>query len=281
MKGKNFWGLALIVGFTLIAGTVFAASCSKPSTDNSQSEEQGFYYNGILLGTSVEADADGDWISDRLEFREYGTDPLKSSTDDDVIDDFNEIFTYPHLLDPLDPTDAQKFIEMLPNVEAKAWKWDTGGTEENLLTKYTEIAKKDPLVQWYADHIIIEWQDSEHNFGSLKINEEPLFLEHGPLNPFVDSSGHPIDSLGNISSYYLTHGRKGVCSEVAIAHYPILELMGYECLLVSGQGATGKNHAWLEANIAGRTYVVDYNYVTPVDVAYQIDNWTIVAKQDI
>jgi hypothetical protein len=71
----------------------------------------------------------------------------------------------------------------------------------------------------------------------------------------------------------LTHGRKGVCGNAAIVHYTILELMGYECWLICGE-----NHAWLEANIDGEVYVVNYNFVQQVDLFYQANNWTIAVN---
>ncbi len=263
MKGKNFWVLVSAVGFVLMAGSVFAA-CNSQSTDNSQSMdnsqsvEQEFYCNGILLGTTLQADYDGDWLSDRFEFQEYGTAPLKIDTDEDGIDDFNEIFTYPHLLDPLDPTDAKEFLAMIPDMEAKSWKWyETGATGSAVpFTKIVSVAKRDPLVQWYAKHTIIEWQDAAHNIGRLKVNGAPLRLGSPVGEEKVRHLIHP--------SYYLTHGRRGQCLETATSHYTILELMGYDCLYISGR-VSDLGHAWLEANIEGKVYVVESNHVERVE----------------
>lgn len=284
MKRKVIWTCVIVGLLLIVVGAAFAyenyhSQIVSTPTSTPESEDGSFVYNGIKLGLTEEADADGDWISDRLEFQEYGTNPLKVDSDSDGVDDFNEIFTYPHLLDPLDPTDDEEFLAMLPDVEAAAWEWNAGGTTETLLTKYVEIAKRDLLVQWYAEHTTIEWQDADHIWGRLKVNGEPLFLEYGALNPFREDD-RPVSSLGDLTAYYLTHGRRGFCSDVAIAHYPILELMDYECLLISGQ-VRGENHAWLEANIDGRIYVVNFNTVKLADIFYQTHNWTIVSKKDL
>lgn len=269
MLRKVIWFVVIAGLLLIVAGATFAYENYHSQVwpiSTPESENGSFIYSGIELGLTEEADDDGDWVSDRLEFWEYGTNPLKIDTDDGGVDDFNEIFTYPHLLDPLDPTDDQEFLAMLPNIESAPWHWSAGGTGENLLTKYVEIAKRDPLVKWYAEHVVIEWGLEERD-GRLTVNGERLNLEYGSS-----------DAPEHLTSYYLTHGREGVCSDVAIAHYPILELMGYECWLISGQVESGENHAWLEANIDGEVYVVNFNFVQQVDLFYQTHNWTIAVN---
>lgn len=265
---KVFLICLLIVGLFAV-GLVYAVYSYQSEPTNLFEDDGSFLYQGRQLGTTSEADADGDWISDRLEFWEYGTDPLKIDTDGDGIDDFNEIFTYPHLLNPLDPTDAKEFLALIPNVKAKTWGYYTGDT---LATeaKFVVVGKRDPLVQWYAERTAIEWQNADHSWGLLKVNDEPLFLEFG-------RSGFPSPS------YYLTHGRRGNCLEAHIAHYTILELMDYEGLYIFGRVEDGTGHAWIEMNIngeLGELYVVDYNSVVPADEFYKTHNWTIDSKND-
>jgi hypothetical protein len=282
MLRKVLW-TCVIVGLLLFVAVGAIAAydyCSQPGPAPTPTSlpEGSFIREGVLLGTNEHSDHDGDWVSDRLEFHEHGTNPLKLDTDDDGIDDFNEIFTYPHLLDPLDPTDAEAFLDMIPNVEAEWWKYDSGDTKEgwNNNKKYINVAKRDPLVQWYAARTTIEWQDTDHARGSLTINGEPLFLEYD----WEYRNGKDINLL-NHPAYYLTHGRKGICVEVVFAHYPILEIMGYDCLHVHGITENGEGHSWLEGNIDGRNYVINFNSIVLADIFYQNNNWFIYFRDDL
>ena len=272
MKRKVFLVL-LVVGLLAIAGVVFAVN-SQIGTRPAEDRDGSFIYNGIKLGTTEHADWDGDWISDRLEFWEYGTDPLKIDTDEDGIDDFNEIFTYPHLLDPLDPTDSEEFIAMLPNVEAAVWMGESGDTIDpqgwvDFGEKYVGVAKRDPLVWWYAERTTIVWSDINHTEGFLTVNGEP-FCQGWER---AESSS---------PSYYLTHGRRGTCGQDTFALYAILELMGYDCwaLTIKDPITIGPTvaHALVEAEIEGRAYAVDCNWIGPIEV---YSNQIIMQRDDL
>lgn len=220
-------------------------------------------------------DTDGDWISDKIEI-EIGTNPLKLDTDDDGIDDFNEYYTYPHLLDPNDPTDAEKFLEMIPNVEAKHWEYYDGGVSVNCTTRanrLNEVPKRDPLVQWYADHTEIKWntaliKNGEYKEGKIIVNGEPFRLD-------TRDNNH-IKEYGTISpAYFFTHGRKGICGDCAIALKTLLELKNYDSVNVHGKKIdSGKGHAWIETFINGQVYVGNGNTLAPRDIFYEQYNWT-------
>jgi len=266
MKRKVFLVFALIA-MILIAGLVSAGCKSKSPAEEAAKEL-----------AAREADADGDWISDRLEVQVYGTDPLKMDTDNDGIDDFNEIFTYPHLLNPLNPTDAKEFLAMIPNVEAKFWKWyeagDTGSKAP--FVKVISVAKRDPLVQWYARHTYISWADASQSYGGLVIDGES-FGQPG-INEGFDHMVYP--------AYYLTHGRKGGCVEDSTAQYAVLELKGYDCVMVSQKiilvSGEESHHSALEVNIEGRVYVISGVGVHEAESYYKENpNITVESREDL
>lgn len=192
-----------------------------------------------IVGYSVHSDTDSDYITTYLEVFEYKTNPFNEDSDGDGIDDFNEIFTYPHLLNPNDPTDAEEFIKMIPTVEAKAWRYCAGGTRSSgsrkAVLKAFEISKKDPLVQWYANHTQIVWNTTNSDswghvyenakIGKLKIDGEPFYLgapewynnPYAPISEELKHYGYPN------TAYFLTHGRKGTCADTAENLKVILE----------------------------------------------------------
>jgi hypothetical protein len=108
-------------------------------------------------------DTDGDWVADEVE-EKLGTNPLNLDTDGDGMDDFNEIYVYPHILDLLNPSDAQDFLGNIPEIKAEGYTPFTGGTDAEILisdenghcigfcNKYLDVPKRDPLVQWYAEN---------------------------------------------------------------------------------------------------------------------------------
>jgi hypothetical protein len=275
MKRKVFLVLVLIVSLVLIAGLV-SAGCKSKSPAAEAAKEL----------AAKEADADGDWISDRLEVQVYGTDPHKMDTDGDGIDDFNEIFTYPHLLNPLNPADAKEFLAAIPNVKAKMWKWyeagDTGSKAP--FTKIISVAKRDPLVQWYARHTYISWADESHTYGGLVFDGEPF------SQPYIRGIDEEVDRLDHIAhpAFYLTHGRTGPggCGEVATAQYAVLESKGYDCvmvtqkiILVSGEESL---HGALEVNIEGRVYVISGVMVKEAESYYRNNpNITVLSREDL
>lgn len=220
-------------------------------------------------------DTDGDYISDCAEIKIYGTDPLKLDTDGDGIDDFNELFTYPHLLNPNDQNDAKKFLEMIPNVKAKAWNMSTIGVVPGGFKQIVEIAKRDPLVQWYADHTEIksepETLTEEYRWsGKLIINGEPFcFGKHkediGGIN-------------GDISpSYFFTHGRRGACAHMSIATRTVFELKGYEGVFIGVPG-----HIATEISKDGQNFVINGVGIMKSEDFYEThpQNWTKYPKEN-
>ena len=195
-------------------------------------------------------DTDGDYVSDSVEVQN-GSDPLKIDSDGGGIDDFNELYTYQS--DPSDPADDKAIIAKIPNVDVRHWTLEDGGVEGFTNEKYTNVSMRDPLVQWYAKRANIEWtsDQSGQKAGWLTVNGEDIFNGEG---------------IGEVSpkqpSYFLTHGRTGVCVESAVTNTLILKLMGYDAKLASRPaGDYGVGHEWSEAVIDGEVYIVDGNAV--------------------
>lgn len=223
-----------------------------------------------LIGSHL--DTDNDYVTNHLEVFKYKTNPFSADTDGDGIDDFNEIYTYPHLLDPNNPDDAEEFMKMIPNVEAKAWRLDAGGVESPI--KILEISKRDPLVQWYANHIKIDWNttksdswghtyDDNIRIGELKINREPFWLGTPEWYASPIPVSEEIDHAYPHPAYFLTHGRKGACGDTASVLNVILELKGYDSIEL------GANHGWVETHIDGEIYVADFNKLVPREKFYE------------
>lgn len=232
--------------------------------------EGSFIYNGILLGENESTDYDGDYISDRIEYRELGTDPLAIYTNGNPIDDFNAVYTYG--LNPLDSAEISDFMSGIPNVEAKIWA--APGQNEHIIggvilweKEIIEIGMRDPVVKYYASQVSINWQDSNHDIGTLELNGQPLWIRSGDANYGVS------DSVG--ISWYFTHGREGICGPVSMAHVAALNLMGYECKCLWGIVENGTGHVWAEVVIDGSTYIVRYNLIERADQFYQNHSWTI------
>ena len=234
-------------------------------------------YQEKQIGTDPNnVDTDGDWISDKVEI-EIGTGPTKIDTDGDGIDDFNEYYTYPHLLDPNDPTDAERFIAMIPNVTAKAWSpTKTGIDDGHPFEKIIEIAKRDPLVQWYVRHTEIKWDKwidengKMRECGNIEINSEPFCL--GKRNDGPTEYG-----IG--PAYFFTHGKRGNCLEKAVVLKTILEIKGNKCEFISGE-INENGHEWLETVINGQIYVVCTNTIIPRERFYEEHNWTFSDSYD-
>lgn len=239
-------------------------------------------------------DRDRDWISDRLEL-ELGTDPFNLDTDGDGIDDFNELYVYPHLLDPLDPSDVQEFLEKIPEVKAKGYLPFAGDTNPEISirdekgriigssTKYIDVPKRDPLVQWYAENTYIEWGETpkrflpsdKTNYGRLMAAEELFYQEYG----WSEIEG---------TAYFLTHNRKGVCGDYAWHTAILFDLKGYpartmrsefetaQIIYIDGKPVNPKGHVWTEVIINGEIYVIDLGLVMPQGEYYQAHtDWKI------
>ncbi len=207
-------------------------------------------------------DTDGDYILDGIEV-EKGTNPLKIYTYEGL-DDFNLLYTYPHYFrnitnETMTKEDMKKFLDMIPNVEPRYWLVDDGG--RYLKGKITYVSMRDPLVQWFAKNKFhIRWEDDPEygKKGHMMLGNEPLFLVYGT---------DPNKSLVP-PAYYLTHGRRGICIESAVANSVLLLLKGYDSTLAGGDaspnnGIDHPDHEWVETNIDGKIYIVNYNRVVP------------------
>ena len=269
MKKKTL--ILLLVTILIAAATFPLMACTgkggnkptpTPTATPVPDGEDGYAYNGMTYYGDYDLDCDG--VSDKLEVKVYGTNPRDKDTDGDGINDYNEIFIYPDYLDPLNASDAQPFIDMLPNVMANYTDWVNGGTSNNNCKRIVDISLNDPLVKWYADHTSIVWSGTS---GQLKINGERFFQEYTWY-------AVPVGCLMT-PAYYFTSGRNGDCINVAEALYVVMKLKGYQCVIVTGMvGDWG--HAWTEVKIEGTIYVLEYNVVVPADEFYTAHpDWVI------
>jgi len=213
-----------------------------------------FLYSGQALGLVNTSDADGDWVSDRLEYNQYETNPLLIDTDGGGVDDFNEIFIYD--MDPLSAVDDAEFLAQIPNVEANDILYNGGGVYVNVnetlpfLNFIKGFSEHDPFIQWVADNTFFVWNGAGETSGSLYVKwpgeYQPLF-------------GKWVDHTHFITpARYFSNGRQGTCADSAIAQGVLLELKGYDCVLVGGN-INGNGHAWLEVTRGDKIYVVTYN----------------------
>ncbi len=228
-------------------------------------------------------DTDGDWIRDDLEIFKHHTDPTKLDTDGDGIDDFNELFTYPHILNAT-KKDAEKLLSKIPNVQPMPWNESNDYIKENIgvypwegfIGRYKvdnwdhiiiSISKRDPLVKFFAKHAYIEWlgpkkdpggEWSYSNVGILKTYGGRISKEYG--------RGGPVQP-----SHFLTSGRIGTCQHASVTAATLLQLMGYDSVLVYGDyepiGQT-LGHQWVETVIDGEVYVVNFDGLAPRDEFY-------------
>jgi len=217
-------------------------------------------------------DTDGDFIRDGLEVKTYHTNPLKMDTSGLGLDDFNAIFTYQ--INPNNQTAVREVLSKIPNVDVRHWNQSDGDVGWYTDEKYALISSRDPLVQWFAKRAEIKWEPGTmalagEIIGRLKINGDDAFKgEYGPseVTPSIDNP-----------SYYLTHGRKGPCTVSALTNLVILRLMdGSNNKAIRVDGKIGDvGHAWCEAFINGKAYVVDYIAVVPRESCYKNSNYVI------
>ena len=202
-------------------------------------------------------DIDNDYVSNDLELRIYETNPAKLDTDDGGVDDFNEIFTYE--MNATNPEDDADFMERIPNVEAKHWGiWDGGGadtSDDRVIT----ISMRDPLIQYLAERAEIIWQIDHYGqkIGTFIVDGEEIW-----------NGTEPNERTSDPPSYYFTHGRKSACAVSSMVNLVILRSMGYSAVMVGGE-FSGTGHGWSEAFIDGEICVVDFNYVTSREYAYE------------
>jgi transglutaminase-like putative cysteine protease len=222
------------------------------------------YYHGFDP-TKQNLDPDRDHLPNRYE-RKYGTNPFSKDTDGDGISDADEVFSYPHILNPLKP-DAEKLLSKIPNVEAKLWPWfglKVKKIDPDELVIYSGyISPDDPLVQYYAKHTKIKWKDGD---GRLFVDGKKFFLkydiEKARLVLQYKEGWQPFNA-----AYMLSHGREGICQDAGIMSCSVLKASGYPSIYVYGWWR-GKGHAWTETYINGKVYVVNFNDVILREKAY-------------
>ena len=90
---------------------------------------------------------------------------------------------------------------------------------------------------------------------------------YAPISEELKHYGYPN------TAYFLTHGRKGTCADTAENLKVILELRGYESIVVPGSMSPSLGHPWVETNIDGEIYVADYNKLIPRDEFYEKNKW--------
>lgn len=211
-------------------------------------------YTGAIhnpdLPFSGKSDADGDYIVRSIEI-ENGLDPNNAYSFGEL-HDFLRLYVYPHILKDKNIT-LEEFKDMIPNIKPKYWNNSDGGY--NAANKYLKLSLVDPIFQYYADKVHIEWKDDVEygKIGYLKLGNENLFLEYG-----TDNNKSLVPPV-----YYLTHGRKGICVESSVANDCIFQHKGYPSTLVTIKINSNISHALGEVKIYNVVYICDYNTLTP------------------
>lgn len=230
--------------------------------------------DGKVIGSEVLtiSDPDHDYVSNSIEMAHH-TDPTNAYTSGTNLDDYNALFTYG--IDPNNHKAVEDFLHEIPHVVARHWNPNDGGVGGYTTEKYATISERDPLVQWYAKHSDIKWEPGTGAFTGEKIGM--LNINGGDASNGLKGP-NDLTSTVDQPSYFLTHGRKGGCVESSLTNLVILRLMdggNYKAIQVGNN-----DHAWCEALIDGNVYVVDYNIVTPRDVAYKFSNYNPITIND-
>ena len=157
-------------GTVILPTTVATIPSYIPTSTPTPLPDGAFLYNGQVLGLLNTSDTDGDWVSDRLEYNQYGTNPLLIDTDGGGIDDFNEIFIYG--LNPLSPSDDAKFLTQIPDVEGNNIMYDAGGVNDTyaMMPFVINFSKRDPFIQWVAANTFVFWNGAGETSGRLYVN---------------------------------------------------------------------------------------------------------------
>ena len=137
---------------TTILPTPVSTFTPVPTSTPTPLPDGAFLYNGQMLGLVNTSDSDGDWVSDRLEYNQYGTNPLLIDTDGGGVDDFNEIFIYD--MNPLSSVDDADFLAQIPDVEGKNIVYDAGGVNDTyeVAPFLINFSERDPFIQWVANN---------------------------------------------------------------------------------------------------------------------------------
>jgi len=236
-----------------------------------------WFYSANAAANRVNAlksmDSDGDGLSNWDEIYVYHTNPYSAYTSTVVVngtyrlDDFNAVKVYN--VDPNNATAVRAFIQAIPNVTANHLNNSDyeGGYS---FDKAVAISLRDPYMQCLASHSEIKWTQYQNGYkcGQLLVNGQQVCSCYNTTSNFIEQP-----------SYYFTHQRIGECAQVSLATDPILTLMGYKVLDISGaiklpDGAE-EGHNWLEAYIDGSVWVVNFGALWPREGYYQANGWTI------
>lgn len=269
----------LLVAVGMFAAVYFLAAGDKTAVSvalpvSTPLPDGAFFYDEQLLGLQGASDTDGDLVSDRLEFNQYGTNPLLIDTDGGGLDDFNEIFVYG--MNPLSASDDAEFLASIPDVEAEYMIYQSCMTNDYLtcLPIVVAFSERDPYIQWIAEKVDAFWYSIERTAGQLMVHEDGEFTLI--FNEYVNYNL----STTMTPAYYFSHDRRGKCLDSAIANYTIFSLKGWDCEYIEGDVPDGR-HAWLEVTIDGNVYVVDYNRIVWAENWYASHpDWTITARMD-
>ena len=268
---------AVIMALVMLGAAGLAGCITQKAPDHSEPQDSGDNGDNDVLPDEWEMkyfgnlnqgpgdDPDHDYVDNYFEWKN-GTDPTTPYTYNGL-DDFNLLYTYPHYFTNvsdrnLTQKEINEFLQKIPNVEPRYWT-NTDGSYRGAYEdrKYINVSLKDPLVQYYAKKVHIEWRnDPEYGkVGELKLGNEPIFLKYG----IFDANKSMVPP-----SYYLTHGRKGNCAEATFANMAILLSKGYKCTFCEtdatpNNGEDRSDHGFLETEINGKIYIVNFNDVFP------------------
>jgi hypothetical protein len=201
------------------------------------------------------ADIDVDYILDHIEINDLHTDPTKADSMGLGIPDFHRFYIYPQIGNNVEA--AKEFLAKIPNVEAMHWYADDGGYWKSD-AQVVKISVQDPQIESLDKQII--WKNGEKgSVGDIMVDGKPIFSEYGGID-----NG---DKGPTMPSEFFTHGRIGICRESALAHWTILECMGYKAMDV-GVTFNGIDHELTEVEIDGKIYVADFGKLYPREVYY-------------
>jgi len=206
------------------------------------------------------SDSDGDYVIRSIEI-ENGLDP-STKYSFGGLHDFLRLYGYTKRI----PNNVS-FQNMLNNAtkyEPRYWEKRDGGFNNYVDGMYSELTLADPIFQYYADQVHIDWEkDPTHGkVGHLKLDDENLFLEYGTENskPLVPPS------------YYLTHGRRGICVESSVANDCIFQHKEYPSTLTSAK-INSIGHSAGEVKINDEVYIINYNSLMPKKDIYGEDTY--------
>jgi len=205
-------------------------------------------------------DTDGDYIIDGKEIQ-LGTNPLKEYTYGNVLDDFNRVFVYcPQEVNCNNSDKDSSFLSRIPDVEARGFTANEGqistlGAFD--MERIVKISLKDPLIDYLSKKTEIILPNGDKT-GKIIVDGKSIYEKY-ELQP-------------NFSpSYYITHGKKGVCMHVALAVATLLKKKGEEVHYFESI-RNGGGHAYLEAKFGGKEYGIDFDEIFEKQRFYELNN---------